>query len=154
MCNPVTNDRADRSIIVWEGSNPEEVRQRRTEKLFEPRAWSGARDGHSVFLKLAFMFASRLLDPQCCMGNFQSLSYAHGLDMALFLFTLMKERFHTHRVASEIVFQPLHPDSGAPLLEERVTFWILPSRCHRWNAVEDSCRRGLIACSRGDGGAR
>ena len=31
------------------------------------------------------------------------------------------QKQHTHRVACEIVFLPLHPDTGAPLLEERVT---------------------------------
>ena len=35
--------------------------------------------------------------------------------------TLVKERLWTNRVASEIVFQSLHPDTGAPLHEERVT---------------------------------
>jgi hypothetical protein len=33
---------------------------------------------------------------------------------------IMKERIWINRVASEIVFQPLHPDTGAPLHEERV----------------------------------
>jgi len=32
---------------------------------------------HEVLLKLAFVFASLLLDPQCCMENFESLSNAH-----------------------------------------------------------------------------
>ena len=77
---------------------------------------------HEVLLKLAFVFASRLLDPQCCMENFQSLSNAQGFDMAPFFYTLMKERIDINRVAREMVFQPLHPDAGAPLLEERVTF--------------------------------
>ena len=41
--------------------------------------------------------------------------------MAPFFYTIMKERIDIERVAREIVFQPLHPDTGAPLLEERVT---------------------------------
>ena len=40
----------------------------------------------------------------------------------LFFCTLLKERIDINRVAREIVFQPLHPDTGAPLLEERDTF--------------------------------
>ena len=43
---------------------------------------------------------------------FKCTRFRHG---ALF-YTLVKG------VAREIVFQPLHPDTGAPLLEERVTF--------------------------------
>ena len=35
--------------------------------------------------------------------------------------TLVKERLWINRVASEIVFQSLHPNTGAPLHEERVT---------------------------------
>merc|ERR1711916_348573 len=33
---------------------------------------------------------------------------------------IVKERIWINRVASEIVFQPLHPDTGAPLHEERL----------------------------------
>ena len=35
--------------------------------------------------------------------------------------TFVKERLWTNRVASEIVFQSLHPDTGAPSHGERVT---------------------------------
>ena len=34
--------------------------------------------------------------------------------------TIMTKRIWISRVASEIVFQPMHSDTGAPLHEERV----------------------------------
>ena len=44
--------------------------------------------------------------------------------------TIMKERIWINRVASEVVFLPLHPDTGALLHEERVTTSNSTSRCH------------------------
>lgn len=43
----------------------------------------------------------------------------------------------TNRVVCEILFLPLHPDTCAPLFQERaITFCllVLPAGCNRWNA--------------------
>ena len=53
------------------------------------------------------------------METFQSLLSSQGSDVAPFLNTLMKERIWIS-CDCEIVFQPLHPDTGAPFHEERV----------------------------------
>ena len=52
--------------------------------------------------------------------------------------TLMKERIWINRVASEIVFQPLHPDIGAPLHPERVIAVREEPNLHL-----EVCRRGV-----------
>ena len=59
---------------------------------------------------------------------------------------------HTHCVAYEIVFLPLHPYTCAPFLEERVIavcLLILPARCHRWNASHNllCCLRNRVSAS-------
>ena len=74
----------------------------------------------------------------------------------------MKERIWINRVASEIVFQPCHPDTGTSLHDEHVIavvrspICILYStaRCHRWNAVtlDISSSPALTEFSGGDQG--
>ena len=44
--------------------------------------------------------------------------------------TIMKERIWINRVASEIVFLHVHPDTSALLHEERIIASTLPAKCH------------------------
>ena len=49
--------------------------------------------------------------------------------------TIMKERIWIKRVASEIVFQPLHPDTGA-LLHSR-GYWRVERGSPVWSARDE-----------------
>ena len=61
--------------------------------------------------------------------------------------TIMTERICVSRLVSEIVFQPVYSDTGAPLHEERVTTVRTEPNLHISEVSQAECRHPIVSCT-------